>query len=100
MITIMKAKEIMPSWAMENATLVDLAIMKVAAAVPGPQITRAAVPTNSAANLREALTSAIEPPTAPGTGDRGPHLLRARDDREREMVFGSTEQRFAEFPPA
>src|SRR5215471_16103982 len=61
MITIMNANEITPSCAIENGTFVDLAIMNVAAAVPGPQITRAAVPTNSAATLREKVTSAIRP---------------------------------------
>src|SRR5947207_6331218 len=66
MITIMKANEMMPSWAMENATPVDLAIMKVAAAVPGPQMTSAAVPMNSAASFLERVTSAIDPPTTPG----------------------------------
>src|SRR6059058_4130344 len=64
----MNANEMTPSWAIENATPVDLAIMKVAAAVPGPPMTRAAVPMNSAAYLREAVTSAIAPPTAPVSG--------------------------------
>src|SRR5437763_12882478 len=59
MITIMKANEMMPSWAIENCTPVVLAIMKVAAAVPGPQITRAAVPRNSAARRLEKVTSAM-----------------------------------------
>src|SRR2546421_1270046 len=59
MITIMNANEMMPNWAIENATPVDLAIMNVAAAVPGPQITRAPVPTNSAANFLDRVTSAI-----------------------------------------
>jgi hypothetical protein len=46
----------MPSSAIENATPVDLAIMNVAAAVPGPHTTRAAVPMNSAATFREGFT--------------------------------------------
>src|SRR2546421_7427028 len=62
MITIMKANEMMPSWAMENWTPVDLAIMKVAAAVPGPQITSAAVPMNSAASFWAKVTSDMRPP--------------------------------------
>src|SRR4029453_3591584 len=77
----MNANEMMPSWAIENATPLDLAMTPVAAAVPGPQITRAAVPMNSAASFREDVTSAMYPPTTPQRGDasgvRGPHLLRA-----------------------
>src|SRR5438477_8215398 len=55
----------MPSCAMENCTPVDLAIMKVAAAVPGPPRTSAKVPMNSATSLRGKVTSAITVPTAP-----------------------------------
>src|SRR5436190_24313233 len=51
----------MPNWAIENATPVDLAITPVAAAVPGPQMTSAAVPMNSAASFLEVVTSAIGP---------------------------------------
>src|SRR5438034_4052854 len=65
MITIMKANEMMPSCAIENATPVDLATTKVAAAVPGPQMTSAAVPMNSAASFLGRVTSAIDPPTTP-----------------------------------
>src|SRR5439155_23320668 len=79
-------------WAIENATPVDFAIIKVAAAVPGPQMIRAAVPTNSAASLREKVTSAIDPPTTPGVRGRGPHLLRARNG----ISFGCAERCFAE----
>jgi hypothetical protein len=50
---------------MENATSVDFAIMNVAAAVPGPHMTRAAVPRNSATSFLEVVTSAIDLPTAP-----------------------------------
>ena len=65
MITIMKANEMMPSCAIENATPLDLAIMPVAAAVPGPQITKAAVPMNSAVSFRDVVTSAIASSTTP-----------------------------------
>src|SRR5207248_2644079 len=65
MITIMKANEMMPSCAIENCTPVVLAIMNVAAAVPGPHSTSAAVPMNSATSLRESVTSAMAAPTAP-----------------------------------
>src|SRR2546430_13301403 len=61
----MNANEMTPNCAIENATPLDLAITPVAAAVPDPKITRAAVPTNSAANFREKATSAIDPPTTP-----------------------------------
>ena len=64
----MNANEMMPSCAIENATPLDLAITPVAAAVPGPHTTKAAVPTNSATSLRETVTSAIDPPTTPDTG--------------------------------
>src|SRR6266536_1640037 len=72
----MNANEIMPSCAIENATSVDLAIMKVAAAVPGPQTTRAAVPTNSAANRLEKVTSAIRSAHNPRV-DGGPRNFKA-----------------------
>src|SRR2546421_361152 len=76
MITIMKANEMMPSWAIENCTPVVLAIMKVAAAVPGPQITRAAVPRNSAARRLEKVTSAMRSAhNSHRNGSHGPHLL-------------------------
>src|ERR1700757_4447549 len=47
-MTSMKANEIMPSWAMEKATLVPDAITPVAAAAPPPTYTRNAVPSPSA----------------------------------------------------
>src|SRR5689334_24265776 len=96
----MNANEMMPSCAIENATLVDLATMKVAAAVPGPQRTRAAVPMNSAASFLEVVTSAIDPPaTSRKTGPRT-SPPSGEDGGSGETVFGRTEQRFAEFPPA
>src|SRR4029450_10706980 len=75
----MKPNEMRANWAIENATPVDLAIMKVAAAVPGPHTTNAAVPTNSAASFLEDVTSAINPArdattaprTSPPSGERG-----------------------------
>src|SRR2546423_7494114 len=78
MITIMKANEMMPSWAMENCTPVVLAIMKVAAAVPGPPSTSAKVPMNSASSLRGKVTSAIATPQG------------------LETLFGRAERCFAE----
>src|SRR2546421_5537247 len=100
MITIMKANEMMPSWAMENATPVDLAIMNVAAAVPGPQITRAAVPMNSAASFLDVVTSAIGPPAAPQRAGPRTSPPSGEDGGTGEKVFGCAEQCFAEFPPA
>src|SRR2546421_2139856 len=84
-MTIMNARAITPSWAIENGTPVDLPTMKVAAAVPGPQKTRAAVPRNSTASLRESRTSAIGTP-----------------QQERDMngrLFGQAEQYSAAFTP-
>ena len=50
-MTSMNANEIIPSWAMENGTLVPAAITPVAAAEPAPTKTRNAVPRNSAASF-------------------------------------------------
>src|SRR5205809_2766749 len=47
-MTSMNAKEIIPSWAIEKATLVPAAITPVAAADPAPTNTRNAVPSASA----------------------------------------------------
>src|SRR6266516_5421665 len=76
----MNANAMTPNWAIENGTPVDVAITPVAAAVPGPQITSAAVPMNSAATLREKDTSALEaivrPNSRPAREGCGPQLLR------------------------
>src|SRR5213593_3813084 len=61
MITMVNASAMTPRSAIENATPLVLAITTVAAAVPGPQTTRAAVPRNSAATFREKDASALEP---------------------------------------
>src|SRR5437763_5310703 len=98
MITIMNANEMMPNCAIENGTPVDLAIMNVAAAVPGPQITRAAVPTNSAAKRLEKVTSAIGSARNSrwrgGCGTSPPSEARGELS---ETTFGCAEQRFAAF---
>src|SRR5438034_10578236 len=69
-----------PSWAIENATPDDLAMTPVAAAVPGPQTTRAAVPMNSAATFRERDASALDAICRPATSRHaetaGPQLLK------------------------
>src|SRR5256885_6346293 len=97
MITIMNANEMMPNWAIENATPVDLAIMNVAAAVPGPQITRAPVPTNSAANFLDRVTSAIRSAhNTRGTGAVSLTSFRGYEVSGGETMFGSTEHYFAE----
>src|SRR5262245_9915756 len=76
----MNASAITPRWAAENATPVDLATIRVAVAVPGPQATRAAVPRNSAASLRESWTSAMGSPDARGPGS-GTSLLSGDSGR-------------------
>src|SRR5436309_5530689 len=97
MITIMNANEMMPNWAIENATPVDLAIMNVAAAVPGPQITRAPVPTNSAANFLDRVTSAIRSAhNTRGTGAVSLTSFRGYEVSGGETMFGYTERYFAE----
>src|SRR2546430_5286949 len=76
----MNANAITPSCAIENGTPVDFAITPVAAAVPGPHTTSAAVPTNSAATLRTTGTSAMASLTL------------------NETLFGDAERRFGSFP--
>src|SRR2546423_12557929 len=75
----MNANAMTPNWAIENGTPVDLAMTPVAAAVPGPQTTNAAVPTNSAATLREKDASALDaivcPDSRPRPGGCGSQLL-------------------------
>src|SRR5260370_28139144 len=89
-MTSMNANEIMPSWAIEKATLVPAAMTPVAAAEPAPTKTRNAVPRASArsfcvvvggAAMRFALGlgRGVSPPSAGGL---------ARN------VFGIVEQRF------
>src|SRR4051794_347775 len=93
----MNANAMTPSWAIENATPLALAITPVAAAVPGPQITRAPVPRNSAATFRENDASALEAISRPQHPAADPQLLRRGPSAE--TLFGSAEQGFAELPP-
>src|SRR5947207_7518465 len=85
MITIMNANAITPSWAIENATPLERAITPVAAAVPGPHTTNAAVPTNSAAIFRENDASALDAIDRPHLRDMpfrsAPGVLRQRVGR-------------------
>src|SRR5438874_5363170 len=82
MITIMNANAITPSWAIENATPAERAITPVAAAVPGPHTTNAAVPTNSAATFRENDASALDAIGRPHPAfRRAPGVLRQRAGR-------------------
>src|SRR5260370_40614294 len=55
----MKANEIMPSWAIENGTLVPAAITPVAAAEPAPMYTRQAVPITSAKSFCGVVGAAV-----------------------------------------
>src|SRR2546421_835179 len=64
MMTIMKARAMTPSWAIENATPDERASTVVAAAVPGPHTTNAAVPKNSAVSLRYSRLRTMDPPDA------------------------------------
>src|SRR5437762_14024857 len=64
----MNANEMTPSCAIEKATPVDLAMTPVAAAVPGPQMTSAAVPRNSATSFLGRVTSDMDPPFGRGWG--------------------------------
>src|SRR5687767_12178266 len=59
-----------PRSAMENPTPDDVATITVAAAVPGPHSTSAAVPTNSAATFRDSDASALEVMDRPAAGGR------------------------------
>src|SRR5438309_12115188 len=82
----MNANATTPSCAIENGTPVDLAITPVAAAVPGPQTTSAAVPTNSAAILRTTGTSAMASPHAWLTRTCGRHLPLTSVETGRDAV--------------
>src|SRR2546430_17267550 len=70
MITVMNASAMTLRSGIENAIPADLAIMKVAVADPGPQITRAAGPRNSAATFREYDASALEAIARPSKSRR------------------------------
>src|SRR5689334_12213056 len=68
-MTSMKAKEIIPSWAIEKATLVPDAITPVAAADPAPTNTRNAVPSASARSFCVVVGgAAMRSPSASGRG--------------------------------
>src|SRR5437867_9873535 len=99
MITMVNASATTPRSAIENATPLVLAITTVAAAVPGPQTTRAAVPRNSAATFRGRDASALEPidrPRHPG----GVAGLNSSDKRsDIGTPFGQAEQHSADRPP-
>src|SRR5690242_4744732 len=68
-MTSMNAKEIIPSWAIEKATLVPDAITPVAAADPAPTNTRNAVPSASARSFCVVVGgAAMWSPSASGRG--------------------------------
>src|SRR5439155_19203009 len=96
----MDANAMTPNWAIEKATPVDLAMTPVAAAVPGPQTTRAAVPRNSAATFRESDASALDaicrPARSRDAATAGPQLLQRGP--KTDTLFGSAKQSSAESP--
>src|SRR6266568_2800744 len=90
-MTSMNANEIIPSWAIEKATLVPAAITPVAAAEPAPTNTRNAVPSASARSFCVVVGGAAMR-FALGRG-RGVSPPSARWGLTRN-VFGIVERRF------